>query len=578
MEVLSVIGQVLTLIGSLGLFLFGMKLMSESLQKVAGNRMRQILAAMTDNRFKGVLTGLLVTTTIQSSSATTVMMVSFVNAGLLSLIGAVGVIMGANIGTTVTAWIISLVGFKISLSFMSLPLIGISFPLFLSKNTSRKAWGELLLGFAILFIGLQYLKDSVPDIRSNPDALNFLAHFTNLGYFSVFMFVIVGTILTIVIQSSSATMALTLVLCYNGILPFDLAAAMVLGENIGTTVTANLAALVANVSAKRAARAHLIFNLFGVLWMLIVFYPFLRGVDAFMQSSYNSISILTTDLSNEDFETVKQEYPIALAIFHTAFNIINTLVLIGFAPFIAKVATSLVRGDEDDEEEFRLKFIGTGLVSTSEIAILQAKREVANFGLKLQKMFGFLTDLLPMSPDKKYAKLIKRIAKYEEITDNIEIEIATFLAKVSDGDVSHDSSKEIRAMLKIIDDMESAADVIYQMSKTIDNNLQRKIRLTDTQKNMIIELGGIVNDAFSEMIKNLERPYLSVDPTRAIELEALINERRDQLRYQHIDDLKEKKYKHKVGAFYSDLFSMAEKVGDYIIDVTEAVQEVSDRD
>ncbi|WP_286019155.1 Na/Pi cotransporter family protein, partial [Candidatus Venteria ishoeyi] len=257
MEVLAFIGKALTLIGALGLFLYGMKLMSESLQKVAGSKMRQILAAMTNNRFKGVLTGLLVTTTIQSSSATTVMVVSFVNAGLLSLIGAVGVIMGANIGTTVTAWVISLLGFKISLSILSLPIIGLSFPLFFSKNSFRKSWGEFLIGFAILFIGLQFLKESVPDIKSNPEALHFLSSFTNLGYWSVIIFVAIGTVLTIIIQSSSATMALTLVMCYNGILPFELAAAMVLGENIGTTITANIASLVANVSAKRAARAHL---------------------------------------------------------------------------------------------------------------------------------------------------------------------------------------------------------------------------------------------------------------------------------------------------------------------------------
>lgn len=578
MEVLSIIGQILTLIGSLGLFLFGMKLMSESLQKVAGNRMRQILAAMTDNRFKGVLTGLLVTTTIQSSSATTVMMVSFVNAGLLSLIGAVGVIMGANIGTTVTAWIISLLGFKISLSFLSLPLIGISFPLFLSKNTNSKSWGEFMLGFAILFIGLQYLKDSVPDIRSNPEALEFLSHFTNSGYFSVFAFVFIGTVLTIIIQSSSATMALTLVLCYNGILPFSLAAAMVLGENIGTTVTANLAAIVANVSAKRAARAHLVFNLFGVAWMLVIFYPYLRGIDYFMQQSYGSISILSENLSNSDFELIKQEYPIALAVFHTSFNVINTMILIGFAPFIAEVATRLVRGDDEDEEEFRLKFIETTLVSTSEISILQAKKEVANFGIKLQRMFGFLIELLPKSPDKEYVKLIKRIAKYEEITDNIEVEVATFLAKVSDGDFSHESSKEIRAMLKIIDDLESAADVIFQMSKTIDNNVRKKIRLTANQKVAIEDMANIVNEAITEMISNLNRPYHSVNLAKAADLENQINVRRDQLRHQHIDDLKEKKYKHKVGAFYSDLFSMTEKVGDFIINVSEALEEVRTRD
>jgi phosphate:Na+ symporter len=568
----TIIDNVLTLVGSLGLFLFGMKLMSESLQKVAGNRMRQILAAMTNNRFKGVLTGLLVTTTIQSSSATTVMMVSFVNAGLLSLIGAVGIIMGANIGTTVTAWIISLLGFKISLSLFSLPLIGISFPFFFSKNSMKKSWGEFLIGFAILFIGLQYLKESVPDIKSNPEALHFLVSFTDSGFLSVIIFVIIGTVLTVIIQSSSATMALTLVLCYNGILPFELATAMVLGENIGTTVTANLAAIVANVSAKRAARAHLIFNLFGVLWMLMIFHPYLRGINYFMQQNH-SVSILDTDLSTEQFESIKQAYPIALSIFHTSFNIINTLLLIGFASFIAKIATRIVKGDEEDDEEFRLKYIGSGFMSTSEISTMQAKKEIANFGLRIQKMFTFIPTLLISTPGKKYNKLLQRISKYEEITDNLEIEIATFLTKVSEGEMSHESSKEIRAMLKIIDDMESVADVIYQISKIVDNNVQQKIALTNGQNKALNELMELVQEAFVEMNANLNRSYGVVDPKTALLIEQKINKKRDQLRHQHIDDLKEKKYKHKVGAFYSDIFSLTEKVGDYVANVTEAIEE-----
>ncbi|PLW99998.1 MAG: Na/Pi cotransporter, partial [Marinilabiliales bacterium] len=285
MSVFQIIGQILTLVGSLGLFLFGMKLMSESLQKVAGSRMRSILNAMTQNRFRGVLTGFMITTVIQSSSATTVMIVSFVNAGLLSLTGAIGVIMGANIGTTVTAWIISLMGFKISVSALSLPLIGIFLPLMFSKKGKRKSWGEFVLGFAILFMGLQFLKDSVPDVNTNPEFFNFLAQYTNAGYASIMLFVLIGTLLTVVIQSSSATMALTLVLCYNGVIPFELAAAMVLGENIGTTITANIAAIVANVSAKRAARAHFLFNVFGGLWILLLFHPFLSAIDFFIQRS-----------------------------------------------------------------------------------------------------------------------------------------------------------------------------------------------------------------------------------------------------------------------------------------------------
>ncbi len=391
MAVITIIGESLTLIGALGLFLFGMKLMSESLQRVAGNKMRSILAAMTSNRLKGVFTGFFITTTIQSSSATTVMVVSFVNAGLLSLIEAIGVIMGANIGTTVTAWIISVLGFKISLSVLSLPLIGLSFPLFFSKNSFKKSWGEFLIGFAILFIGLQFLKESVPDLRSNPVALEFLKNYTNMGMISVLLFVLIGTALTIVIQSSSATMALTLVLCYNGLIPFEMAAAMVLGENIGTTITANIAATVANVSAKRAARAHLIFNMIGVIWILLIFHPFLRGIDWIVERNH-SVSILSSDLTAGEFEGIKQILPIALSIFHTLFNIINTTLLIGFSKHISKLAIKLVPAREEDDETFRLKFINTGLLSTPELSLLQAKKEIAVFGNRISKMFDYVSN------------------------------------------------------------------------------------------------------------------------------------------------------------------------------------------
>ncbi len=572
MEILSTIGKILTLVGSLGLFLYGMKLMSEALQKVAGGRMRQILAAMTNNRFKGALTGFLVTTTIQSSSATTVMIVSFVNAGLLSLVGAVGVIMGANIGTTVTAWIISLLGFKISLSFLSLPLIGISFPFFFSKNSLKKSWGEFIIGFAILFLGLQFLKESVPDINNNAGVLNFLSTFTDLGYISILIFVIIGTILTVIIQSSSATMALTLVMCYNGLIPFELAAAMVLGENIGTTITANIAAFVANVSAKRAARAHFIFNTFGVIWMLIIFHPFLKGIDHFMQH-YHSISILSTDLSKADYESIKQEYPIALSIFHTSFNIINTLLLIGFASLIAKIATKMVPDDEDDDEEFRLQYINSGLFSTSELSIMQAKNEISIFGNRIEKMFNFIPELLLEKRPKKYDKFLSRIKKYEQITDNLEIEIATYLTRISEDEMTYDSSKKIRAMLKIIDDMESVGDVVYQLSIIIDTANQRKLIFTSEQRNSLNEMFELVREAFVEMNKNLVASYQEVDPKTAFLIEKNINDKRNMMRHNHVDDLKKKKYKHKIGIYYSDVFSLTEKVGDYIINVTEAIVE-----
>jgi len=571
-DILSIIGQVLTLIGALGLFLYGMKLMSEALQKVAGSKMRQILAAMTNNRIKGVLTGILVTTTIQSSSATTVMIVSFVNAGLLSLIASIGVIMGANIGTTITAWIIAILGFKVSLSFLSLPLIGISFPLFFSKSSKRKSWGEFIIGFAILFIGLQFLKQSVPDINSNPAALNFLSSFTNLGFFSVLIFVIVGTILTILIQSSSATMALTLVMTYNGLIPFELAAAMVLGENIGTTITANIAAAVANVSAKRTARAHLIFNIFGVVWMIAVFHYFLVAIDMFI-SEKHGISLLQTKLSHTDFESVKSVYPVGLAIFHTSFNIINTLLLIGFAPLIAKASIKMVPDRGEDDEEFRLKYINTGMFSTSELGIMQAQKEITNFGNRIQKMYSFIELLIEQDKPKKYYKLSAKIAKYEQITDNLELEIANFLTKISEGELSHESSSKIRALLKIIDDMESVGDSIYQLSKVIDTLRESKSTFTKEQLTSLKELSKIVDKAFVEMNKNLESNFKLTDIKKAKNIELKINNKRDELRQQHVEDLKTKKYKHKVGSTYSDMFSINEKIGDYIINVSEAIYE-----
>lgn len=570
--ILTIIGNILTLVGALGLFLFGMKLMSEALQKVAGNKMRTILAAMTNSRIKGVFTGLLVTTTIQSSSATTVMIVSFVNAGLLSLIASIGVIMGANIGTTVTAWIIAILGFKVSLSFISLPIIGLSFPLFFSKNSNRKSWGEFMIGFAILFIGLQFLKESVPGINGGDEALTFLSSFTNLGFLSVLIFILVGTLLTIIIQSSSATMALTLVMCYNGLIPFELAAAMVLGENIGTTITANLAALVANVSAKRTARAHLIFNMFGVVWMVAVFHYFLLGIDYFLEQRHG-VSVLKTNLSQHDFESVHDLYPIGLAVFHTSFNILNTLLLIGFAPLIAKIATKMVPDTGEDEEEFRLKFINSGLFSTSELAIIQARKEISSFGMRIEKMFTFIQSLFDEEKTKKYHKLLSRIEKYEEITDKIELEIAVYLTKISEGEISHESSKKIRAMLKIIDDMESVADAIYQLSKVIDNSRQNKSKFTKNQNNSINEMFELIRLAFAEMIVNLDNSFGDMNIEGAQKIEKQINDKRNQLRQQHIEDLKEKKYKHKTGTFYSDIFSINERIGDYIINVSEAIEE-----
>ncbi|MEN8121916.1 MAG: Na/Pi cotransporter family protein [Bacteroidota bacterium] len=553
--------EVLTLLGSLGVFLFGMKLMSESLQKVAGEKMRSILAAMTSNRVKGIFTGMLITAVIQSSSATTVMVVSFVNAGLLSLIESVGVIMGANIGTTVTAWLISILGFKVKMSAIAIPLIGLGFPLLFSKNTKRKSWGELVIGFSLLFIGLQYLKEAVPDIKNNPEVLNFLGDYINMGYLSLLIFLLIGSVLTVVIQSSSATMALTLVLCFNGLIPFEMAAAMVLGENVGTTITANLAAMVANVSARRAARAHFIFNTFGVIWIMILFYPYIELINWFVISTG----------ANSPFKN-PASIPIALSIFHTGFNITNVVVLAWFAPFIVRIVEKIVP-DKDTDEEFRLKYINIGTVSTSELSILQARKEIGVYGERIINMFGYIKDLFITEKEKNFEKLYKKIEKYEEISDRMEVEIANYLTKVSESELSGIGSRRIRAMFELIDDIESIADSCYNLAKAIHRKKEGKIEFSEEITQNIQNMFDLVDEALTEMQSNLSDEYSDIDSSRALTIEEKINNYRNQLREEHLLNVKAGKYKYKTGVIYNELFSTAEKLADYIINVTEAIQE-----
>lgn len=562
METLSIVGQVLTLVGSLGFFLYGMKLMSESLQKVAGTKMRHILAAMTSNRVKGVLTGFLVTTVIQSSSATTVMLVSFVNAGLLSLIQSIGVIMGANVGTTVTAWIISILGFKVKMNIIALPLVGIAFPLLFSTVSKRKNWGELIIGFAILFLGLDFLKDAVPNVNDQPGLFQFLEHYTDMGYVSVLLFLGIGTLLTVVIQSSSATMALTLVMCNSGWIPFEMAAAMVLGENIGTTITANIAAMVANTSAKRAARAHLLFNLFGVCWMLVLFFPFLKLVDGFIQDTEGVSPYLTV-----------AAIPTALATFHTAFNLINTFVMLWFARFIAKVATILVPSKEEDDDQFRLQYIRVGLLSTSELSIVQARKEIAFLSKRVNKMFDLVPKMLTETNEKKYNKLLKKAKNYEDIIDRMEVEIANYLTKISESKISRRGTMQIRAMLKIIDDMESVGDVCYNMVMMIKGKNEKKIYFTPELREKLDKMFLLVQESLENMQDNLNMEYKEVKLNKASDIEAKINDLRDDLRRLHVEEVKSEKYSYQTGSIYSSLFTNCEKVGDHVINVTEAIVE-----
>lgn len=556
--------QFLTLVGALGLFLFGMKMLSESLQKVAGDKMRAVLAAMTSNRFKGILTGMIVTVVVQSSSATTVMLVSFVNAGLVSLAQSIGVLMGANIGTTFTAWMISLLGFKFSISAIALPIVGLGFPLLFSKSNTRKSWGELMVGFAILFLGLDFLKSSVPNISESPEILAFLSSYTDHGVLSMLLFIAIGTILTVVIQSSSATMALTLVMCNSGWISFELAAAMVLGENIGTTITANIAAAIANVSAKRTARAHLIFNVFGVLWMVFVFKTFIKYV-----------AVFAMDIGGSNPFENPEGIPIALSIFHSSFNIINTLILVMFTPLIVKLVTHLVKQKNQEDEEFRLQHIEIGLLSTAELSLLQAKKEITTYAKRTYKMYGFFKDLFVETNDKKFNEIFERIEKYEEISDRVEVEIASYLTKISVHDLSDESSRRLQAMFNIINDVESISDSNYNLAKTLRRKRKANIWFNQEVRDNLNHMFALVDEAYVVMLQNLELGYNDINLGPAYEAEEKVNQFRNKLRKQHLKNVEEVKYKYQAGVIYNDLFSEAEKLADYIINVSEDIAEIN---
>ncbi|MEQ9423730.1 MAG: Na/Pi cotransporter family protein [Cyclobacteriaceae bacterium] len=552
------LNEFLQLFGALGFFIYGMKVMSEGIQKVAGAKMRQILSAMTSNRYKGVFTGFTLTGLVQSSSATTVLVVSFVNAGLLSLTESIGVIMGANIGTTITAWLISIVGFKVKIASYALPIIAFGFPMLFFSRSKIKSWGEVLIGFSLLFLGLSYLKDAVPDLKSNPEILSFLSQYTDLGFLSIIIFIGIGTLLTVTVQSSSAAMALTLVMANNGWIPFDMAAAMVLGENIGTTITANLAALIGNVHAKRAAAAHFLFNVFGVLWIIFLMPVFLNVIDGYLSSDglspYNN----------------PESIPIALSIFHTSFNIINTLLLINFVDFIAKTVIKMVSSKGDDEE-FKLEYIGTGMMDTAELSLEEAAKETAKFGLITSKMSGFLRDLIDAKKSKKQNKLLAKIRKYEEITDRMEEEVTSYLMKVSQGQLSNDASLRVASLLSINNDLERVGDIIFQMSKDIGRKIENEIEFNDEQLKGIHKILDSIDAAFNVMNTNLQKINGDISITDAFEKESAVNLVRDKLRKQHLKRMEDKGYDAKSGTIYKDFIFSCEKAGDHIMNVSEAI-------
>ena len=555
--------ELLKLIGALGFFIFGMKVMSDGIQKVAGSKMRSILSKMTSNRFLGITTGFLITALLQSSSATTVMIVSFVNAGLLSLVESIGVIMGANIGTTITAWLISILGFKVKISSIALPIIAIGFPMMFASKANIRSWAEVFIGFALLFMGLDELKNSVPDLKQNPEFLSFLANYADMGYLSTIIFIGVGTILTLVVQSSSAAMALTLVMCYEGYIPFELAAAMVLGENIGTTITANLAALVGNVHAKRSARAHFIFNIFGVIWMIIAFPFFIKMIDNYMS--------LNMQLSPLNVVGESVAIPIGLSIFHTTFNIINVLLLVGFVPLISRIVIKMQPSKGELDEEFHLEHIGTGLMSTTELSIVEANKEVVKFGKITAKLFGFIPELLKEKDSKKFRTLMARIRKYEEITDRMEVEIADYLAKASQGELSVAASIKVRAMISMINDMERIGDICYQMSISVERKNEQKAQFMPEPTTSLEETIVEITKALQVMNNNLNTNYSQVVLTEADEVEIIINKLRNKLRKNYLQRIEKGEVKIETAMIYNNLIHSLEKVGDHIFNISEAI-------
>ena len=554
----------LKLIGSLGLFLYGMKIMSEGLQKVAGDRLRSILTAMTTNRVTGVLTGVLITALIQSSSATTVMVVSFVNAGLLTLAESISVIMGANIGTTVTAWIISIFGFKVDMAAFALPLLAIALPLIFSGKSNRKSIGEFIFGFSFLFMGLSYLKANAPDLNANPEMLAFVQNYTDMGFFSILLFLFIGTILTMIVQASAATMAITLIMCANGWISLELGAALVLGENIGTTITANLAALTANTQAKRAALAHFVFNVFGVIWVLIIFHPFIQlvnwVVDTFFQTNNPEVAI-----------------SYKLSAFHSIFNICNVCLLIWGVKLIERTVCALIRPKEEDEEP-RLRFITGGMLSTAELSILQARKEIHLFAERTHRMFGMVQDLLHTDKDDDFNKLFSRVEKYENISDNMELEIANYLNQVSEGRLSSESKLQIRAMLREVTEIESIGDSCYNLARTINRKRQTNQDFTEKQYEHIHFMMKLTDDALAQMIVVVEKPeHQSIDINKSFNIENEINNYRNQLKNQNILDVNNKEYDYQMGVYYMDIIAECEKLGDYVVNVVEASSDVKEK-
>ena len=568
--------QIFTLLGALGMFLYGMNLMSSGLQKAAGDRLRGFLSAMTSNPFKGVMTGLGITTIIQSSSATTVMVVSFVNAGLLTLAQAIGVIMGANIGTTVTAWMVSWLGFKADISVLAVPMMLFGFLFSNSKKDQRKNIGELIIGFSLLFLGLSFMKESVPDLRETPQVLEFVRNWSSYGFGSVLLFLAFGTILTLVLQSSSATMAITLIMLSMGWIPFEMACAMVLGENIGTTITANIAASVGNTQAKRAAMSHTIFNVFGVIWALILFKPFLRIVGIITENVFGvpnpaAEGFVVTDSNSPEGTAALY----GLSMLHTLFNLTNTLILIWFTKSIAKAVSWIIKAPKNQEKEvFRLQYISAGPLATPELSVEQAFEEIINFAKISKNGADYAKNAINEADSDKFEELRKKLVKYEEISDRIEYEIATFLNKVSAEEISESTSIKIKAMYKIIGELESLGDSGETLSRILSRkNIHKKEFDSESIKNLNA-MADAVNATYDVMIENLTAAHKGelVEISNAYNAEDRINTLRNNLRDSVIENIDSKGDNYQASVYFIDIINTYEQMGDFMINVSQDLE------
>ena len=554
---MDILYNILSVVGALGLFLYGMKVMSEGIQRAGGASMRKILNAMTKSQGRAIFTGLATTSVLQSSSATTVMVVSFVNAGLLQLREAFGVIMGANIGTTVTAWLIALALGKFSVTEVALPLIALTLPFLFLKNEKLRNTGEVFIGFAILFIGLSLLQNVVPTLKENPTFEEFIRNFSELGYLSIFLFVILGSLVTIVIQSSSAAIALTLALLSSNIITLELAAAMVLGENIGTTVTANFAAVVANSHAKKAARAHLIFNLVGVIWMLPVLPYFLEGLSSTYLNTFGDQNVLGTTSSS-----------VIVALFHTTFNVINMALLIGFTDFILKMAGRLVR-QKVGGDAFKLEYIGAGVVGTPELALLEAHKEMRRYARITASMNQMISRLLDVSDPVEKKVLLDEIRETEEITDKYEMEVANYLTDLSKEEMSPSTSLRVRGLMGATNDLERIGDLYLQIAMDLESKNLKKVYFVPKQRQNLKDMLDLLKEAFDIMYSNLGDDGDRLNVQGAQEKEKEINDLRNDLKRKHLKDVAKGRYSLESGIFYSDTFTAMEEIADHVVSISE---------